>query len=111
MLEHKFANGCTFVVDAENKHCKTIMPDGKVVHATATADQEPFAKELGYDNAWQMVVHHEFLHTWVNDQHGKVSQVLSDVANGIPADNNHWQEESQVLLLQKAINAVKHLNQ
>jgi len=108
METYKLKN-CHFRVSDADKYCTTIYPDGTQAPAIPMASQLEFAKELGYNNAWDMVKFHELIHTILCEEKGEPhSRVLWNIAHGKEEDD-HWKEEEQVLLCQRVINRLIEL--
>ena len=88
----------------ESFHTETII-NGRSIPASPSGDpaQKQTALELGYgENVGLMCREHEIAHTLVCWLMGiGPSPVLEDVAEGRPADDWHWQEESAALALQR----------
>lgn len=103
--------GCTILIWNEGTYTETVFPDGTKCPALPhrTPEQAHTAAELGYgDDVDAMCREHEVLHTLLALARGLPhSPTLWDVAHGPPdpAPDYHYEEEAEVLALQRLLNA------
>lgn len=87
-------------INEDEKIVTTIFPDGSKLYATP--NQDGMAEKLGYDCDWELCKAHEILHTAIAVAEGKeYSRGLWRAANGLAADNADFEEENNVLKIQK----------
>ncbi|MFW6079074.1 MAG: hypothetical protein ACODAE_05595 [Gemmatimonadota bacterium] len=102
--------GCTILFWNGGTYTETVFPDGTKCCALpeGTPEQAETAEELGYgDDVHAMCREHEALHTLLALARGLPhSPTLWDVAHGPPdpAPDHHYEEEADVLALQRLLN-------
>lgn len=102
---------CRFEVWPAERYCRTVFPDGSVVHATPedTDEYRATAERLGYGaDTWRMCFEHELMHSMVSRAEGfSLSPVLADVAHGRGGSPAHAIEETKVMEFQRKLNACR----
>lgn len=93
---------CDVIVYPEYRTVETWFPDGKVAIGTRDGKigNQDYAEYLGYATAWQALVEHELLHTWISIRLDKpYSPTLWAVAHGYTKECAPYEER----LLEEAL--------
>lgn len=103
--------GCSLIIKPDEQYCEVRFNDGSTVPARPYLEQEGFAKELGYENAWQMCRLHDAVHCALAEAKGlNHSPALYRVAHKEQPTPEDWAEEEQVITIQKVINILQKRN-